>query len=114
MQAALEKFKKDRPEEFQEYQGYRNDRRNIRLKQVSLIVAALTTVILICLWVGILFGIGIALLLTALLVWRIKKLSEKLHIIELSMALMEMTFDDNSEISPGIQEELRDLFKDKD
>jgi hypothetical protein len=30
------------------------------------------------------------------------------------MALMEMTFDDNSEISPGIQEELRDLFKDKD
>jgi uncharacterized membrane protein len=114
MQAALEKFKKDRPEEFQEYQGYRNDRRNIRLKQVSLIVAALTTVILICLWVGILFGIGIALLLTALLVWRIKKLSETLHNIELSMALMEMTFDDNSEISPGIQEELRDLFKDKD
>jgi hypothetical protein len=53
-------------------------------------------------------------LLTALVAWRIKKLSEKLHIIELSMALMEMTFHDNSEISTGIEEELRDLLKDED
>jgi len=114
MQAALEKFKKERPEEFQEYQRYKTDKRNILLQRVSLIIAALIIVTLTLLCLGILWGVGIALLLTALVVWRIKKHSEKLHIIELSMALMEMTFHDHSEISPGIQEELRDLFKDKD
>ena len=111
MQAALEKFKKDRPEEFQEYQRYRTDKRNILLQRVSLIVAALIIVTLTLLCLGILWGLGIALWLTALVAWRIKKLSEKLHIIELSMTLMELTFEDSSEISSEAKEKITRIIK---
>jgi uncharacterized membrane protein len=111
MQAALEKFKKERPEEFQEYQRYRTDKRNILLQRVSLIVAALIIVTLTLLCLGILWGLGIALWLTALVAWRIKKLSEKLHIIELSMTLMELTFEDSSEISSEAKEKITRIIK---
>jgi uncharacterized membrane protein len=111
MQSALEKFKKERPEEFQEYQRYRTDKQNILLQRVSLILAALIIFTITTLSLGILWGLGIALLLTALVVWRIKKLSEKLHIIELSMTLMELTFEDSSEISSEAKEKITRIVK---
>jgi uncharacterized membrane protein len=76
-----------------------------------LIVAALIIVTLTLLCLGILWGLGIALWLTALVAWRIKKLSEKLHIIELSMTLMELTFEDSSGISSEAKEKITRIMK---
>jgi Flp pilus assembly protein TadB len=114
MQAALEKFKKERPEEFQEYKRYIMDIRLIRIWMISLVLGAICLVIASYVWMNIIWCIAIFLASVTGLVIIFKRLKHKLHVTKLCIALMKMTFQEPSEVSTTLQDELKDIFKSKE
>jgi Flp pilus assembly protein TadB len=114
MQAALEKFKKERPEEFQEYKQYIMDIRLIRIWMISLVLGAICLVIASYVWMNIIWCIAIFLASVTGLVIIFKRLKHKLHVTKLCIALMKMTFQEPSEVSTTLQDELKDIFNSKE
>jgi disulfide bond formation protein DsbB len=114
MQAALEKFKKERPEEFQEYHEYVMDILRIRIWMFSLVFVSICLIIASYVWIGVAWCIVLFLTTGIGLVIVFKRLKHKLHVTKLTIALIEMTFKDHSTIPSSLQDELKDIFKSKE
>jgi hypothetical protein len=111
---ALKQFKEESPEEFQEYKQYLMDIRLIRIWMISLVLGAICLIFASYVWMNIIWCIAIFLASVIGLVIIFKRLKHKLHVTKLCIALMEMTFQDPSEGSSSLQDELKDIFKSKE
>jgi Flp pilus assembly protein TadB len=114
MNQALKQFKAERPEEYQEYHQYGMDILRIRIWMISLVLVSIFLIIASYVWIGIAWCIVLFLTTGVGLVIVFKKLKHKLHVTKLCIALMEMTFQDPSEVSTTLQDELKDIFKSKE
>ena len=114
MNQALKQFKKERPEEYQEYHQYVMDILRIRILMISLVLGSICLVTASYVWIGIAWCIVLFIMTGVGLVIVFKKLKHKLHITKLTMALIEMTFKDPTTIPSSLQDELKDLFNSKE
>jgi Flp pilus assembly protein TadB len=113
MNEALRRFKKDRPEEYQEYQGYKLKYRQLNLQLIVACVLALSVVVgCIYLW-NVVIASSVALIAMGALIWLYRSQSHMRSTLRLSMALMQLTFDDPCEVSSERKEELANIL-DKD
>lgn len=111
MSQALDKFKTERPEEYQEYRAYKRKYGLINIGFFAACLGAFVWLLLsVYFWkdvkaltllpIGAIFGL-----------WRLhKKFSHQRSVLRLSIAIMEMTFEDPEKISDELKDELRDIF----
>ena len=113
MNEALRRFKEDRPEEYQEYRGYQ---RKFQLLNVRFIVACTVALSLIVgcflLW-DLVVALVLAVIALGALLLLYRSQSHTRSTLRLSMALMQLTFDDPSEISSEVKEELSKIIKEE-
>jgi hypothetical protein len=114
MNQALNQFKAERPEEYQEYHQYVMDILRIRIWMFSLVFVSICLIIASFVWIGIAWCIVLFLTTGIGLVIVFKRLKHKLHITKLSVTLIEMTFKDHSTIPTSLQDELKDIFNSKE
>lgn len=110
MNQALRRFKEDRPEEYQEYRGYQRKYWKLNLMFFGACAVALG-IVLGCffLW-NLIVALLFAVIALAALFWLYRTQSHARSCLRLSMAIMQLTFDDPTEVSTELKEELKDLF----
>jgi Flp pilus assembly protein TadB len=113
MNQALRRFKEDRPEEYQEYRGYERKYRQLNVRFMVACTVALSVVVGSYLLWGILPALMLAVIALGILIWLYRSQSHSRSTLRLSMALMQLTFDDPSEISSEVKEELSRIIKEE-
>jgi len=111
MNEALRRFKEDRPEEYQEYRGYQRKYQQLKVQFIVACTVALSVVVGDYLLWGMVPAIAMGVIALGVLIWLYRSQSRTRSTLRLSMALMQLTFDDPSEVSPEIKEELKDIFR---
>lgn len=111
MNEALRRFKEDRPEEYQEYRGYQRKYQQLRVQFIVACTVALSAVIGGFLLWGIVPALVLALIALGVLIWFYRSQSHTRSTLRLSMALMQLTFDDPAEVSREVKKELKDIFR---
>jgi Flp pilus assembly protein TadB len=111
MNEAQRRFKEDRPEEYQEYRGYQRKYRQLNVRfMVACTVALIVVVGSYLLW-GIVPALMLAVIALGILIWLYRSQSHTRSTLRLSMALMQLTFDDPSEVSQELKDQLTDVFR---
>ena len=113
MNEALRRFKEDRPEEYQEYKGYQRKYWQISLGFYSACVTAAGVMLVSFAYLGALGGMLITFGLFGCLVWLYIKISHIRSVLKISIALLEMTFDDQIHIPLETLAELKDIFREE-
>lgn len=113
MSKALQHFKETRPEEYKEYRGYLSKYRRLTYGFYIACAVAFGLLVFFALKNPIL-GIVLCLVEALLLRWVYIHFSHDRSTLRLSIALMEMTFDDPNNISADIQAELKEKLKQED
>lgn len=111
MNEALRRFKEDRPEEYQEYRGYQRKYRQLTVRFIGACTVALSVVVGSYLLWGIVPALVLAVIALGVLIWLYRSQSHTRSTLRLSMALMQLTFDDPSEISSELKDQLTDVFR---
>ena len=111
MNQALNQFKNNRPEEYQEYNGYRRRYWQITIGFYAAAVTAAVVMLVSFVYLGSLGGMLITFGLFGCLVWLYRKLSHMHSALRLSITLLEMTFDDQIHIPLETLSELKDIFR---
>ena len=111
MNEALRRFKEDRPEEYQEYRGYQRKYRRLTVQFIVACAIALSVVLGCYLLWGFVVALVLAVIALGVLIWLYRSQSHTRSTLRLSMALMQLTFDDPSEISSEVKEELGKIIK---
>ena len=113
MNEALRRFKEDRPEEYQEYRGYQRKYQQVKVRYIVASAIALSVVVgCYFLW-DLVVAIVLAVIALGVLIWLYRSQSHTRSTLRLSMALMQLTFDDPSEVSSEVKEELRKIIKEE-
>ncbi len=113
MNEALRRFKEDRPEEYQEYRGYQRKFQLLNVRFIGACAVAFSVVVgCFYLW-NVVIALLVALIALGVLIWIYRSQSHTRSTLRLSMALMQLTFDDPSEVSSEVKEELSDIFKEE-
>jgi Flp pilus assembly protein TadB len=113
MNEALRRFKEDRPEEYQEYRGYQRKYQQLKVLFIVACAIALSVVVGSYLLWGIVPALVLTVIALGLLIWLYRSQSHTRSTLRLSMALMQLTFDDPSEISSEGKEELIRIIKEE-
>ena len=113
MNEALRRFKEDRPEEYQEYRGYQRKCRQLNVRFMVACTVTLSVVVGSYLLWGIVPALMLAVIALGALIWLYRSQSHSRSTLRLSMALMQLTFDDPSEISSEGKEELSRIIKEE-
>lgn len=113
MNEALRRFKEDRPEEYQEYRGYQRKYQQVKVRFMVACAVALSVVVGSYLLWGIVPALVLAVIALGVLIWLYRSQSHTRSTLRLSMALMQLTFDDPSEISSEVNEELTRIIKEE-
>ena len=113
MNEALRRFKEDRPEEYQEYRGYQRKYQQVKVRFIVACTVALIVVVGSYLLWGIVPALMLAVIALGVLIWLYRSQSHTRSTLRLSMALMQLTFDDPSEISSEGKEELIRIIKEE-
>ncbi len=113
MNEALRRLKKDRPEEYQEYRGYQRKYQQLTVQFVVACTVALSVIVGVYLLWGIVPALMLAVIALGVLIWLYRSQSHTRSTLRLSMALMQLTFDDPSEISSEVKEELTRIIKEE-
>jgi len=113
MSKALQHFKETRPEEYKEYRGYLSKYRRLTYGFYIACAVAFGLLVLFALKNPIL-GLVVFLAEALTLRWLYIHFSQERSTLRLSIALMEMTFDDPNAIPADIQAELRDKLSQED
>ena len=110
MNEALRRFKEDRPEEYQEYRGYQRKFQLLNVRFIGACAVALSVVVgCFYLW-NVVIALLVALIAFGALLWLSRSQSHLRSTLRLSMALMQLTFDDPSEISSEVKEDLKKII----
>ena len=113
MNETLRRFKEDRPEEYQEYQGYQRKYWRLNLQFIVACTVALSVVVGCYLLWGLVVALILAVISLGVLILFYRSQSHTRSTLRLSMTLMQLTFDDPSEVSSERKEELANVL-DKD
>lgn len=113
MNEALRRFKEDRPEEYQEYRGYQRKYRRLTVQFIVACAIALSVVVGCYLLWDLVVAIVLDVIALGVLIWLYRSQSHTRSTLRLSMALMQLTFDDPSEVSSEVKEELRKIIKEE-
>jgi len=113
MNEALRRFKEDRPEEYQEYRGYQRKYQQLNVRFMVACTVALSVVVGSYLLWGIVPALMLAVIALGILIWLYRSQSHTRSTLRLSMALMQLTFDDPSEVSSEVKEELSKIIKEE-
>jgi Flp pilus assembly protein TadB len=113
MNEAQRRFKEDRPEEYQEYRGYQRKYKQLNVRFIVACTVALSVVVGSYLLWGIVPALMLAVIALGVLIWLYRSQSHTRSTLRLSMALMQLTFDDPSEISSEVKEELGKIIKEE-
>ena len=111
MNEALRRFKEDRPEEYQEYRGYQRKYQQLNVRFMVACAVAISVVVGSHLLWGIVPALVLAVIALGILIWLYRSQSHTRSTLRLSMALMQLTFDDPSEVSQELKDELTDIFR---
>ena len=110
MNEALRRFKEDRPEEYQEYRGYQRKYQQLNVRFIGACIVALCVVVgCFYLW-HVVIALLVALIAFGSVLWFYRSQSHTRSILHLSMALMQLTFDDPSEVSTEVKEDLKKII----
>ena len=110
MNEALRRFKEDRPEEYQEYRGYQRKYQQVKVRFMVACAVALSVVVgCFYLW-NVVIALLVALIAFGALLWLYRSQSHLRSTLHLTMALMQLTFDDPSEISSEVKEDLKKII----
>ena len=113
MNEALRRFQKDRPEEYQEYRGYQRKYQQLTVRFIVACAIALSVVVGCYLLWGFVVALILAVISLGVLILFYRSQSHTRSTLRLSMTLMQLTFDDPSEVSSERKEELANVL-DKD
>ena len=113
MNEALRRFKEDRPEEYQEYRGYQRKYQQLNIQFIVACTVALSVVVGCFLLWGIVPALVLAVIALGVLPWIYRSQSHTRSTLRLSMALMQLTFDNPSEVSSEVKEELSKIIKEE-
>jgi hypothetical protein len=113
MNEALRRFKEDRPEEYQEYRGYQRKYQQVKVRFMVACAVALSVVVGSYLLWGIVPALVLAVIALGVLIWLYRSQSHTRSTLRVSMALMQLTFDDPSEVSSEVKEELSKIIKEE-
>jgi len=113
MNEALRRFEEDRPEEYQEYRGYQRKYQQLKVQFIVACTVALSVVVLGYLLWGMVPALVLAVIALGVLIGFYRSQSHTRSTLRLSMALMQLTFDDPSEVSREVKEELGSIIKDE-
>jgi Flp pilus assembly protein TadB len=113
MNEALRRLKKDRPEEYQEYRGYQRKYQQVKVRYIVACAIALSVVVGVYLLWSIVPALVLAVIALGVLIWIYRSQSHTRSTLRLSMALMQLTFDDPSGVSTEVKEELGSIMKDE-
>ena len=113
MNEALRRFKEDRPEEYQEYRGYQRKYQQVKVRYIVACAIALSVVVGCYLLWDLVVAIVLAVIALGVLIWLYRSQSHTRSTLRLSMALMQLTLDDPSEVSSEVKEELRKIIKEE-
>lgn len=113
MNEALRRFKEDRPEEYQEYRGYQRKYQQLTVQFVVACTVALSVIVGVYLLWSIVPALVLAVIALGVLIWFYRSQSHTRSTLRLSMALMQLTFDDPSEVSSEVKEELGKIIKEE-
>lgn len=94
MNEAIRRFKEERPEEYQEYRGYQRKYRQLNVRFMVACTVALSVVVGSYLLWGIVPALMLAVIALGVLIWLYRSQSHTRSTLRLSMALMQLTFDD--------------------
>ena len=113
MNEALRRFKEERPEEYQEYRGYQRKYQQVKVRFMVACAVALSVVVgCFYLW-HVVIALLVALFAFGTLLWLYRSQSHTRSTLRLSMALMQLTFVDPSEISSEVKEKLSRIIKEE-
>ena len=114
MNEALRRFKEDRPEEYQEYRGYQRKFQLLNVRFIGACAVALSVVVgCFYLW-NVVIALLVALIAFGAVLWLYRSQSHLRSTLHLTMALMQLTFDDSKKIPRDKFEELNDIIKEED
>lgn len=113
MNETLRRFKEDRPEEYQEYQGYQRKYWRLNLQFIVACTVALSVVVGCFLLWDLVVALVLAVIAMGVLIGLYRSQSHTRSTLRLSMTLMQLTFDDPSEISSEVKEELAKIIKEE-
>jgi Flp pilus assembly protein TadB len=111
MNEALRRLKKDRPEEYQEYRGYQRKYQQLTVQFMVACAVALSVIVGVYLLWSIVPALLLAVIALGILIWLYRSQSHTRSTLRLSMALMQLTFDDPSEVSQELKDQLTDVFR---
>lgn len=111
MNEALRRLKKDRPEEYQEYRGYQRKYQQLTVQFVVACAVALSVIVGCYLLWGFFVALVFAVIALGVLIWVYRSQSHTRSTLRLSMTLMQLTFDDPSEVSQELKDQLTDVFR---
>jgi Flp pilus assembly protein TadB len=111
MNEALRRFKEDRPEEYQEYRGYQRKYQQLTVQFMVACAVALSVIVGVYLLWSIVPALVLAVIALGVLIWFYRSQSHTRSTLRLSMALMQLTFDDPSEVSQELKDQLTDVFR---
>lgn len=113
MNETLRRFKEDRPEEYQEYQGYQRKYQQLKVLFIVACAIALSVAVGCYLLWGLVVALVLAVIAMGALLGLYRSQSHTRSTLRLSMTLMQLTFDDPSEISSEVKEELAKIIKEE-
>ena len=111
MNEALRRLKKDRPEEYQEYRGYQRKYQQLTVQFMVACAVALSVIVGVYLLWSIVPALVLAVIALGILIWLYRSQSHTRSTLRLSMALMQLTFNDPSEVSQELKDQLTDVFR---
>ena len=111
MNVAQRSLMKDRPEEYQEYRGYQRKYQQLTVQFMVACAVALSVIVGVYLLWSIVPALVLAVIALGILIWLYRSQSHTRSTLRLSMALMQLTFDDPSEVSQELKDELTDIFR---
>ena len=111
MNEALRRLKKDRPEEYQEYRGYQRKYQQLTVQFMVACAVALSVIVGVYLLWSIVPALLLAVIALGILIWLYRSQSHTRSTLRLSMALMLLAFDDPSEVSQELKDQLTDVFR---
>ena len=113
MKEALRRFKEDRPEEYQEYRGYQRKYKQLNVRFMGACGFVISVVVGCFLLWDLVVALILAVISLGVLILFYRSQSHTRSTLRLSMTLMQLTFDDPSEVSSERKEELANVL-DKD
>jgi Flp pilus assembly protein TadB len=113
MNEALRRFKEDRPEEYQEYRGYQRKYQQVKVRFMVACAVALSVIVVGYMLWNLVVALVLAVIALGVLIWIYRSQSHTRSTLRLSMALMQLTFDDPSEVSSEVKEELSKIIKEE-